>query len=68
MKRIPYPEPITRNASHCEADGCNTWSFAPEAHGFIEVVWGEDHTVYCTPDCLLRDIAQRTAPTTVIPT
>lgn len=61
-----YPEPITRNAAACEADGCDTWTMEPEQHGFIEIIWGDERMVYCKPDCLLRDIAQRTAPTTTI--
>lgn len=66
MSRITYPEPITCNAAACDADGCDTWSREPEAHGFIEVIWGDQRSVYCKPDCLLQDIARRTAPTITI--
>lgn len=57
-----YPEPITRNAAACEADGCETWTLEPEQHGFIEIVWGDERMVYCGTNCLLRDVARRSSP------
>jgi hypothetical protein len=63
MRLAPkYPEPITRNACACEADGCDTWTKEPEQHGFIEIVWGDERMVYCGADCLLKDVARRTTP------
>jgi hypothetical protein len=61
-----YPEPITRNAAACEADGCDTWTLEPEQHGFIEIVWGDERMVYCSVDCLLKDVASRSKPIEVI--
>jgi hypothetical protein len=29
-------------------------------------VWGDERSVYCSPDCMLKDIARRTKPIEVI--
>jgi hypothetical protein len=54
------------NATHCLRAGCDTWSYEPIEHGFIVIIWGGVETAYCSTDCLLVDVAARTAPTEVI--
>lgn len=58
-----FMEPITRNAAACEADGCNMWTRNPEQLGFIEVVWADERSLYCSVGCMLRDVAKRVTPT-----
>jgi hypothetical protein len=54
------------NATHCLNPGCDSWSFQPIEHGFIIILWDGIETAYCGADCLLKDVAGRTAPTEVI--
>ena len=54
------------NAVHCLRPGCDTWTFEPEEHGFIILIWDGIETAYCSTDCVLVDIAQRSEPTETI--
>ena len=63
MSRPIYPEPITRNAASCDADECDSWSREPEAHHYLEVVWGDERLIFCCSNCLLVEMARRTKPT-----
>lgn len=58
---------LTRNACACDHADCDTWSRDPEAHGFLEVVWGQDRLLFCSIDCLLLELADRTGPTERLP-
>ena len=50
------------NGAHCEAPHCESWSIFPQEHGFLVVLWGDSHIVYCSTDCLLKGIAARSSP------
>jgi hypothetical protein len=54
------------NATHCLREGCDTWSYEPIEHGFVIMIWSGIETAYCSTDCLLLDVAARTAPSEVI--
>jgi len=54
------------NATHCLSEGCDTWSYWPEEHGFIIIIWDRVTTAYCSTDCLLRDVARRSEPSITI--
>lgn len=53
---------LIRNASHCQRDGCTTWSLEPEEHGFLDVLWPPAHLIFCSPDCLITHMATTTTP------
>ena len=49
---------LTRNA--CICDHCQeTVSREPELHGFLEVIWGDEHMLFCKLECLLLGMAER---------
>ncbi|HEX6886463.1 MAG TPA: hypothetical protein VF143_00030 [Candidatus Nanopelagicales bacterium] len=60
------PIPLSRNAAACDHRSCDTWSREPEAHGFLEVVWGPQRLLFCGVDCLLTELAMRTEPTSAL--
>ena len=45
-------------ATHCDREGCGTWSRHPENHGFLTVNWvGSSRLArkdFCSWDCILR--------------
>ena len=55
------------NACHCLRPGCDTWSYEAIEQGFIIIIWDGIETAYCSSDCMITDIAQRTQPTETIP-
>lgn len=59
--------PLGRNAAACDHRTCDTWSREPEAHGFLEVVWGPHRLLFCSVDCLLTELAMRTQPSSSLP-
>ena len=45
------------DATHCDREGCDTWSRNPKAHGFLAVNWRGDWGTkmdFCSWDCILR--------------
>lgn len=50
------------NTAHCDAAGCDTWSRTPREHGFLFVEWDEALLIFCSTDCLLREVAARSTP------
>lgn len=53
------------DATHCDREGCDTWSRSPDSHGFLTVNWwGGDWTDkkdFCSWDCLLAYAATKPA-------
>jgi hypothetical protein len=57
------------NAAHCEGPDCDSWSTAPQEHGYVVIFWPNPdrsleggHSVYCSVDCCIRDAASRFPP------
>ena len=64
---ITENETLTKNAAACDGPECNTWSREPEDHGFMELVWGPSRYVFCSGDCAMKFLAEKTTPVVVIP-
>jgi hypothetical protein len=53
-------------AQHCDAEGCDTWSTAPQEHGFVTVVGQGLELHFCCLDHAGRYLIANSSPTEVI--
>jgi hypothetical protein len=53
-------------AQHCDAEGCDTWSTAPQEHGFVTVVGQGLELHFCCLDHAGRYLIANSSPIEVI--